>query len=537
MRPRRHGQVVFADSSADVAVRRGCGSKLRMFLPPPPSQPCAPPQARSRRAGYMAVALHAADLGGRKVSPLDVQDYCGRVCAERLLVVVDTGSEGFWVDDDTGGPGTAPFLEHFGLASADARKAFVFSLGERGGVFDLGLPPEWLRLAGSSVLRGPRKSAGGPRTQTLFLGNAWLQAVALTFNCSRRTVVVSHLDGLGRRCEGFQGPAASFGRSSQESKYNAPPLLGGFDVCVDLRFMTAVPAGTLDDRGGTVLRIETDACDAVTEPFLDATLALPGGDAFVLISQTFDTGSGYSLVELEAFEEVRGPGPAPECLGAGTVADVFYRATGSGRVRRCASEGEAGDDRGCSDVCCLAEDTEATTAMRCSVSYCNGLLSYEPAFASLSFPLEHEGDRLESTVAFLGKAKARCVPAPREGVWGCWFWEGPTEGETPVEGYRGSLPGYVLRRLGLQGGDLANFTYKAWRTDLNRNSERSVVVGRPPLSQEARQQAATAKPRRRLKPSPGIPPSSGWPFWTLPATAAVVLVVLALIIAAMELGM
>ena len=188
-------------------------------------------------AAFMGVSLVGARFGANEVTYSMIQDYCKKACCERIIFVIDTGSEAYFVQDDTGCPeggnsGEAldQFLKTFKLDALLDEPTLGMSLtfGDMGtGVatsssaktFKLEHPTEWFMAKPTTVAQVPAPANAKDRTQTIIGGNFWLQGIAVTWTChpSQYTIAFSHLDKDGNRCETYKGPPISNPTKKQET--------------------------------------------------------------------------------------------------------------------------------------------------------------------------------------------------------------------------------------------------------------------------------------------------------------------------------
>ena len=568
----KYGQVIWADTSLRTALSASPprAVELDMYVPTlarakgacttgskcsPASSP-ASSLARGGRdpeetlGGFMAVPVVAASFGSHETTADAVQSYCRLVCCDRLLVVIDTGSEGYFVQDDTGcsqhdaGHRTVPsFLEYCQQRQLATNPAAGMSLtlGELGkSTFTVQIPLQWFTMTAEEVSGAIAPINSVQRTQTIIVGNSWLQAVAITWNATRGGIAFSHLDSQGYRCAQYQGPPRSSSSYSVEAKQalaafqridGAPvknrkarwsgislsgrelslaPRAGKVpitDTVIDVRFMRNVSEDeerNLDSYGGVVQSIETTDPSVRSEPCLDAIVQLQDGTT-AHVCPVFDTGSERSLVTQNtlSFAAENVHLGSNSCVnGDVTVGSEFRRLAGHlASVRACGSLAEAQCSNQCCQTCCLAPDTTADTHMPCSVSYCTGMLSYEPGSARLTFPLENATANMRDVLSPLGRATPRCLPAPH-GVWGCWFWTQTTTGGTTTQATVHSLPYYVLSHLGVDTPELSNMTFRVWRTDTSKESlDACTVVGKLPLTREERANLTRRVPVWQERPS------------------------------------
>ena len=278
----KYGQLIFADTSLAVALQQSPAHAVSvpMIVPlVPEGDLCLSPKtkgAQKTMGGFMGVPLVGARFGASAISEEQVKDYCKRVCVDHILLVIDTGSEGYFVTDDTGGrvngEEVEPFLRFCNIQSLPGSASMGMSLTVGGAEnFTIEHPFDWFMASPEEIAQTP--AASGARTQSVIVGNCWLQALCVTWNAPELTVSFSHLDGNGHRCSSFQygaqrqqnAPRASPAAAQKPSMKNfivptsslsrthrvfaaqparKAPLL---DTAVDLRFMAKVSAKTDDD--------------------------------------------------------------------------------------------------------------------------------------------------------------------------------------------------------------------------------------------------------------------------------------------------
>jgi len=534
---RKSGQLIFADNSLEQALSKKPPEAvlLNLYVPTKPSSrgcrsPCTPAPKDEKLAtmgGFMAVPIVGASFGSTVVTQAQVKTYCDRVCADRVLLVIDTGSEAYFVQDDTGCEGSADgaqvesFLEfcNIGGLAEDPSQGMSLTLGEMeedtsSPTFTLEHPAEWFMLKPTAIAAGAPPINATARTQTIIAGNFWLQALAVTWNARAQTIAFSHLDAAGARCATFQGRSApaeekeevllGLATSTQRPlpsgvRWDGHTRLSGreeafaggaggtptYNTAVDLRFMQSTQ-GRVDAYGDKILSQETADPQAISQFCLDAIVTLTDGST-INVCQPFDTGSEICLVTEQHILSVEGGAMDSACLNSGTVASVFRSVAGpTAGVLQCTSEAQAQCDNSCCRNCCLASGTTADTTMQCSVAYCTGLLSYRPLMSRISFPLEVTTRNLKDVKVLLGSATPRCLPAAATGVWGSWFWTQPLTNGKDTQGAPSSLPYYILSHLGAAQDKQSNLTLRVWRSDLESAAGGGTSVGKPPLSDQLR---------------------------------------------------
>jgi len=484
--------------------------------------------------GFMCVRLLACSLNGLSMSASQMEAYCKRVCTERIYVCLDTGSEGYFVMDDTGcstaGNNVPQLLTSIGFpmqSNAEPVADFVLTIGDSTQQsFDLRIPAQW--IIPSSQWRAPVKTVSSspnqnnvPRTQVIVIGNSWMQALAVTWNCSTRKMTFSHLTSNGDRAKTYQGP-----KSEPQERTDAIALststsgghgglrwegislgstdlepAGGqsgkqqLDTVIELRFMKLYSArdNVQDNYGDRVIsQATTDPMD-LSEPCLDAEYTLTDNSK-VVVSSPVDTGSRVNMSTVPHLAVETSNQEPVNCLGSGTVSQFF--SSTSTCSQNIVQDGNCSP---CCQTCCLAPGVTADTRMTCSVNFCTGLLAYEPSFSTLSFPLAHDTSRLQNVHMFMGKAKPMCQPAPLTGLFGSWFWlqNYQQNGNAGNEQTSTGLPFHILSHLNLFDAtpELRNMTMRFWRDDMPAPTDaQAVKVGRPPLDAQAQKDRISQEP-------------------------------------------
>ena len=495
--PQKRGQVIFADTSIAKSKANCMAVELPLLIPPVNN-------SNQSKGGFMCVPLLKVDFGGIRFSVAEFNGGFPMVC-------IDTGSEGYFIADDTG------FLHSSGLEKADTSQPFIMYFGTEDSNFDLRILPEW--IIDHDAIRRPPQKLGGPKGHSplIIIGNAWLQAVSITWNVSIGKVHMSHLDANGSKALTFQGcpakgPSGAVKSSRRARRQRAPgrrwdgsslaartlQVAGGLsdqpetDACIDVRFMSSDTDGKVDHFNDPLIAIETENPNVLSEPCLDAHVKLQDGQK-VLVTQVFDTGSSASLiVQPHLLIE---PSDS-KCYSEGTVKQIFQE-TGGRDLKTCQFSEDANCDFTCCKTCCLAPETAPDTKMRCSVPYCTGLLSYEPGHADLSFPLEniaHSNARLQDVRVRVGRAQQRCLPAADLGVWGCWQWNRPPQKGDVEDETTGSLPYYMLTHLNIPDGNYYNMTFRVWRTDLGLATPAYPHAGRPVFTKREKRLRTALRP-------------------------------------------
>lgn len=563
------GQIIWADTSLETALKQKPphAVELDMFVPQladnngmecgsgtctltdesskdqTANASAEEPEQSKTLGGFMAVPIAAASFGRKETSVEEVKSYCRKVCCKRILVVIDTGSEAYFVQDDTGcsaeeGSAVPSFLEYCqqqNLAT-EPSAGMSLTLGDSGGpTFTVEIPLKWFVLTPTQVSENVGPINPSQRTQTIILGNFWLQAIAVTWNASRLKIGFSHLDCQGYRCANYQGPSRQTSQSEAEETAEAlkrsaakkpgtgfrwtgsslsgrdAQLAGGSggtpitDTAIDIRFMSSVSNRT-DAYGDTIVSVETSDPKDITEPCIDALVSLNDGTQ-AHVCQVFDTGSEVCLVTEKTlrFLDQGSRVASGACLnGQVTVGDEFRRIVGqAASVKSCSTPSQAQCTGRCCQTCCLAEGTTAETKMPCSVSYCTGMISYEPGYGALTFPLENSTQNLQGVPSLLGRATARCLPAASSGVWGCWFWTQTMTDGTKTQAEVASLPYYILSHLNINNNVHNNMTFRVWRTDLKqapKDGSQATKLGKPPLSAKSRHMLTRKEPIWEARP-------------------------------------
>lgn len=557
-------QLVLADTSLAAASQAKCSVEMKLHIPQ------QMPQARGRPAetlgGYMAVPLRELRLG-QGTPPFVTDDFLGAQAKDGpgVLLVLDTGSQGFWVMDFCEGANGQSLMGAATLGSLVGDYELV--VGDRGGeTFSIRIPQQWRDFTGADqLLATPPTAFKGSGLQCLIVGNPWMQALAMTFDVSRMRVALSHLDVAGNRCQSFQGPPstvrqglarASFAQQpaplhrqrlpirevdgklvfsgpslAQTSLATAAPeddkMPVASDVTLDLRLMMypVVPPG----ESSAIVARETSSAADLSEPCLDAVITNRAGRS-VYVTQIFDTGSGQNLlVNVDAAGEDCAAGVC-FCEGSGLVGDAFGK--GAPKCGPCSSpdQAKAGGGGICNTFCCTADGVSCGDMMPCSVSYCTGVVSYKPQFTTMTFPSEiPSGSKAflkNVPKVFAGAARPACTPGVSTGLFGAWFWDSALKSRTgkATSSKAAGLPYYLLAQLGQIGGKNENYTLKFFRSDL-RAADKFVRVGQPPRAggvPDAPTQPwwATAEGPTRLgapAPAPSAPPQGPAPAAAPPA--------------------
>ena len=498
---RRHCQLVLADTSIVAAQTKKCAVGMEMRVEP-------------KEGGFMGVPLRAVQLG-EGAQLIDMNDFTG---GKEVYVIFDTGSQGFFVVDNTlGKQGKSFTQEHYDANSGGYGSnagEYKLVLGDKGGAtFTLTLPEQWMRYGDAPDLIRQRADGQPSESQTLIVGNPWLQAVSVTFDVSHKRVYLSHLDRHGRRVPDYAGPksqsttltTASFSGETQLRRptdwaggvYTGPQLKQlslaqaadeaartpkATDVCMDMRFMYYYPIGSEPRQTvGTVMSVEEPFAGRMILPTLDAELTTAEGER-ARISQIVDTGSGISFVlnlkVAESADNTCSRGGC-DCAQGGTTADTFlrrYKLSGATltaeQVCGACSDPykqahQLGLRGGCNTNCCLEEGASCDETHQCTNSFCTGSVSYTPKVADLRLPSENGTRHLKAVKSYVAEAQSICIPGLSTGLWGFWYWNNPLETRSDKGATQSSgLPHYLLSEIGQAAGDLNNITLKFWREDL-----------------------------------------------------------------------
>jgi len=544
---RRHAQMVVADTTLEEAAKRGCAVEMELVVPD---------RGGRTLGGYMAVPLRALKMG--EDAPLfDTAQFVEPKGGDKgVLVVFDTGSQGFWVIDATRGRDGRSLLQTAGAGSGRGEYSLV--VGDPGGKsFTLHMPEQWRDYVDApDLVRSRAETYSSSGMQVLIVGNPWLQAVSLTFDLARKRVAFSHLDRHGRRAAQYLGPKSAVTRPSgaeggaqlvawrpsqwSGGRYTGPQLEQASlaaaakpeerrprasDVTLDLRLMFFSGAMRRPSlAGGAVLAEERPFSGQMVLPTLDAEVETPGGQR-ARVSQIVDTGSGVNLILNLPFVESSKSRCTPRdpcyCDSPGTVAEVFGRSVGRGGADGAAVCGVCQDpgrqahqnaaSGPCNSFCCLEEGASCEDAHPCTVTYCTGVLGYKPRIAELKLPSENGSRHMTGVLSFAGEASSLCVPGANLGLWGCWYWDSTlkTQGSSGTS-RASSLPYYLLSHIGQIGSKHENYTLKFWRDDLRSAGADAVTVGREPRpipAQPAPHWASESKSPPQPAPAPAPKPA------------------------------
>ena len=532
----KFSQLVLADTSVKNAVDKKLAVEMNLLVPQM--------QLRGSKVqtvgGFMGVPLREMRLGQGQ-APFLIDDFLGSEAVKRgeeVILVLDTGSQGFWVMDMTQGKDGVSLLQKATLGSFTGDYELV--LGNRGSkdLFTIKIPQQWRDFEGGSELlkKAPYPTPNqGP--QCLIVGNPFLQAISMTFSptSSPAKAYFSHLDADGRRCASFQGPqtilskqqsASLLATSSRPARTNklhlkdgrlhAPTLVDASlsmsapphassrkatDVTLDLRFMKLLYNSSHGRGGAQAISMESRSAQDLVIPCLDVLITDAQGNQ-VYCTHIFDTGSGVNLgLDVDLDPTMTCPDGACYCHESGKVGEVFSKNLTAGKnaelCSKCvdpASEAKSSEG-GCNAKCCTPEGVQCEDEMPCSVMFCTGVVSYTPHFARMSFPSENaeNGKQLhlqDVPRVFVGKAQAACVPGVQSGLFGAWYWDSPLQspGGGAAATEASGLPYYLLEALGQISTENENYTLKFWRTDLKKASD-SMKVGATRMS--ATQRAPT----------------------------------------------
>jgi len=550
---RRWAQLVFADTSAAKAVEAKSGVRMKMYVP---KQRAAPGGAPKTLGGFMALPLRAVHMGGGTQRYDTSQFLDPRANGSGVTVVFDTGSQGFFIIDTTRGKDGRGLLATLPGGYGGNSGAYELELGDPDGpTFTVSIPEQWRDYVGApSLITQPADPAPNTDSQTIILGNCWLQAVALTFDLPAMQAVLSHLDKDGNRVSAYAGPKSSVTpplargvapyrldqpRSSpfRDGSYLGPELEAtslarvappeasrpkASDVTLDLRIMAFSSFGRKQKGGTQLIASEVRGTRDQVMFTLDADVQLADGRV-TRVSKIVDTGSGVNLLldtDFAPETDLLGASNGAEyCQNGGTVAQVFSGAAALGaapnaRCGPCADDLKGAHQSGggfCNDFCCTPENISCSTQLPCAVSFCTGVLAYKPAMAKLKLASENGTELLQSLASFAGNASAACTPAPTIGIWGFWFWDSAPKNPDAPSGTvtrATALPYYVLAQLGQLRQDLENYTLKFWRSDLGQGSG-AVAVGRPPLAKIPGPNGPVWQPTAPGAPAPaGRPPAA-----------------------------
>ena len=367
---RRFCQLVLADTSLQEAQQRGLSVEMALKIPQRVVK-----ASSETVGGYMGVPLREVRFG-KNATPIVVDEFLGpeRVRRkEECVLVLDSGSQGFWVMDFTEGADGSNLLSPTSLGTYKGDYELV--LGDRPtkrkpapGTFTIKIPQQWRGFeGGEKLLRMPPTIVKGQKLQCIIVGNPWLQALALTFDVARMRVALSHLDSNGDRCRSYQGPSSTASAASsslaaiptslrearlpyRDGKLLLPSLAQtslataapeaqkqpiATDVALDMRFMT-YPQET-EGEASSLVSAETQSATALVLPCLDVVVTNSQGRQ-AYISQIFDTGSGVNLLvgaEAEAASLCE-PG-ACFCEGGGWSATSLERTCWAGRMEGAAA--------------------------------------------------------------------------------------------------------------------------------------------------------------------------------------------------------
>jgi len=543
----RYCQLVLADTTLAKAQEQQCGVEMPLIIP----QRKLGGSRSESLGGYLSVPLREMRLGAGH-PPLVVDNFLGADAVkngEEVCLVLDSGSQGFWVIDFTQGENGESITEASTLGTQVGDYDLV--CGKRGGpTFTIRIPQQWRDFQGAdSLLSTKPTNIKGQGLQCLIVGNPFLQAISLTFDVSRMVAVLSHLDVEGNRSPHYQGPKSIVGKQQSalaaqppNIKANRLPIKEGklvlpslaqsslatsapekdtvpiaSDVTLDLRFMTYPSSPET-----SLVSVETRRATDLILPCLDVVVTNSQGFS-VFMSQIFDTGSGVNLlmdIDMSTLEEC--PEGQCFCENGGLVGNAFgnnslARANSSscGTCNNLNAESKKGGEGICNSYCCTPDGVSCDSQMPCSVSFCTGVVSYKPRFVSMSFPSENVGDGQEIWLGnvqrvFAGSAQPACVPGINTGLFGAWFWDAPLVGNSGknASSKAAGIPYYLLGAIGQIGGKTENYTLKFWRSDLKK-ATKSVALGRPILknNEKVPKQPWWANPSRAPAEPPAPPPA------------------------------
>ena len=557
---RRWAQVVFADSSAAKATDANCGVEMKFFIPKQASgsnnnQP-------KTLGGFMSLPLRAIRMGAGSPRYDTSQFLDPSKNGMGVTVVLDTGSQGFWIIDTTRGKDGLGILASLPGGYGSGSGAYELELGDPGGpTFTISIPEQWRNYAGApSLITQPADGAPNTDCQTIILGNPWMQALAVTYDVHNTRAILSHLDKNGDRVQAYAGPKSTVSpplargvtqyrlvepRPSpfRNGDYlgpeleltslskSAPPQAKtpkGQDVTLDLRLMILPPKSKLlSSTGGTLVAREVTSTNELILPTLDSDVKLADG-RITRVSKILDTGSGVNLLlDTDFAADVLGTSNGAEyCQNSGTVAKVFSHSTEltsaqNARCGKCPDPATGAHKSGgfCNDFCCVSDGIACDSTIPCAVSFCTGVVAYAPGRLTLGLPSENGTNLLKQVPSFAGNATSVCVPGPTVGIWGFWYWDSAPKGNSTagLNTNATALPYYVLQELGQLDSDLNNYTLKFWRSDLSAG-KKSLAVGRPPLAKipgpktptwdKSISSPFTSTPAPSMMPSPTPAPSS-----------------------------
>ena len=536
----RYCQMVLADTTLKPALEKHCSVEMPLIIP---QRKLAGSKLESL-GGYLGIPLREMRLG-QGHPPLIVDEFLGDKAksGDEVALILDSGSQGFWVIDFTEGQDGQSITAQSTLGTYMGDYELV--CGKRGGpTFTIRIPQQWRNFEGADELlsHGP-KIEKGQGLQCLIVGNPFLQAMALTFDVSRMAAVLSHLDIDGNRCETYQGPKSivskqqsSLAAQPANLKHNHLPIKDGkldvpslaqtslstsapekdktpiaTDVTLDLRLMTYPNAPT-----GSLLSVETRKATDLIMPCLDVVVTNAQGKK-VYMSQIFDTGSGVNLLmDIDMSSTEVCPSGTCFCENGGLVGQAFGKnslaSANSGSCGVCSNPvtgSKQGGGTVCNSYCCTPDGVSCDNQMPCSVFFCTGVVSYEPKFVSMSFPSENTGKTNKVHLSnvprvFAGSAQPTCVPGVNTGLFGAWFWDAPLVGSSGKNSstQAAGIPYYLLGALGQIGGKYENYTLKFWRSDLKK-AKQSVVLG-----------------QQRIKNNPNVPTKPWWEDQPIPPADA-----------------
>lgn len=539
----RSGSVVFADS------QRTAGVATKLIVPHYTHD-----NQDWSIGGVMCVPLKGLVISGVK---FDLTSF-PKLTDYGLVLAIDTGSEGFFVIDDTGSqdqPSVTDIIAENQQPIGDGTGEYSIIIGTNDGKdFVIRNPEQWRTGDLAEVIRrrpfrtaepaGPNGLSSAGRSQMFMVGNAWLQAIAVTFCPRAGLVYFAHLDKDGNRAKGYLGPESPPKASSTAAlsasqlagdvlpSNKLPPFwqhtgyLGASLTEISYPVATAAPGAPppstdlelpitfMSSMGpGTDQRAESKDPSRLSEPCLTATFPLVGGGTRQ-VTQVLDTGSGISIVMggTSTPQVSVSADSCPECGCVGTGGQAMdlvslFRAYNPGAdvPKRCTDPSrEAQCGKGCCSQCCLGEfdvagnPLGAQTQIKCAVSYCTGMLQYAPSFAFADFSPSFKNIRV-----FLARGTPVCEPAVSSGLWGCWFWANQekikgNQNKDDIIQHSSTLPFYVLRAMQQESGEMANMTFKFWRSDLQACAS----------SSDSKNKTSGTSNQPSTSQAPPLPPSS-----------------------------
>lgn len=419
--------------------------------------------------GYMGCSLEGIVIDDKYHSTNEytrhIQEKNPSVEVDRPILVIDTGAQSYFLRDDTGhSPEDVGFLDYIGYTASVGDDTGMYGLvlvNDAGECFEVLVPRQWRprRSTQSLAAAKPDRPTTMKRSNILFVGNLFLQSIAVTFNCKSETITFCHLDGLGRRVRSSRVPD-----SMEPPKKNFSELLrvdtdrSGWssDGYEGARLGKSLVAGALAPgevpeknkkidivltkdvkSDGTWRSVPTIDPDDIVH--FCVPVRINGEDVnFVL-----DTGSGVCLTTVAGIEI--DPGGAKQC-----------------EVRRIDETLDiacSGECSACCEKCCLVDGVSPEDELGCYIKYCTGTVEYTPGFYNIQI------DKSGPIHSYLAKARALCDStrdATEKSIMGCWRWNFAEKNKLMST----CLPFYVTRHMGQGGTDLDNMTIAVYRSDL-----------------------------------------------------------------------